>query len=67
MWNNYIFDENISFALGVRYESERNDSDYSDYSDYKMKGYIEVDVGAYYKTDDWDAGLVINNIFDKTE
>ncbi|MFT5297157.1 MAG: TonB-dependent siderophore receptor [Colwellia sp.] len=59
LWNNYIFDENISFSLGLRYESERNDSDY------EMEAYIEADVGAYYKTDDWDAGLVINNIFDE--
>jgi TonB-dependent siderophore receptor len=59
VWNNYAFDENISLALGLRYESKRNDNDY------KMEGYIEADVGAYYKTDDWDAGLVINNLFDK--
>jgi outer membrane receptor protein involved in Fe transport len=59
VWNNYAFDENISLALGLRYESKRNDNDY------KMEGYIEADVGAYYKTDDWDAGLVINNLFDQ--
>ena len=59
MWNNYLVDENISFSLGLRYESERNDSDY------KMEAYLEADIGAYYKTDDWDAGLVINNVFDK--
>lgn len=58
LWNNYLLNENVSFALGVRYESERNDSDY------KMEGYIEADVGAYYKTETWDAGLVINNILD---
>jgi TonB-dependent siderophore receptor len=59
LWNNYIFDENISFSLGLRYESERNDNDY------EMEAYIEADMGAYYKTDNWDAGLVVNNILDK--
>ncbi|WP_157829011.1 TonB-dependent siderophore receptor [Colwellia sp. 75C3] len=59
LWNNYIFDENISFSLGLRYESVRNDNDY------EMEAYIEADMGAYYKTDNWDAGLVINNVFDK--
>jgi TonB-dependent siderophore receptor len=59
LWNNYTLDKNISFALGLRYESERNDGDY------KIKSYFEADVGAYYKTDDWDAALVVNNVLDK--
>jgi len=59
LWNTYQVDEQLSFALGLRYESERNDGDY------KMESYVEADLGAYYNTDDWDVAVVLNNVFDK--
>jgi len=59
IWNNYQFDKSVSFALGLRYESDRNDGDY------EMTSYVEADLGAYYKTTGWDAALVVNNLFDK--
>jgi len=59
IWNNYQFDKAVSFALGLRYEADRNDGDFV------MKSYVEADLGAYYKTTGWDAALVVNNLFDK--
>lgn len=59
IWNNYQLDKSVSFALGLRYESDRNDGDY------EMTSYVEADLGAYYKTAGWDAALVVNNLFDK--
>lgn len=59
VWNSAQVDENLSFGLGIRYESERNDGNYT------LESYVEADLGAYYSVDQWDVSLVLNNAFDK--
>lgn len=62
IWNSYQLTGKYSpirLGLGVRYEGERNDGSN------RIKAYTEADLGAYYETADWDAGLTLRNVFDK--
>ncbi len=49
----------VRLGLGLRYEGERYDGQYT------LDSYLEADAGIYYNSKQWDASLVIRNAFDK--
>lgn len=59
IWNNFNYNEQLSFGLGLRYNSERFDSNYI------LPSYVEMDLGAYYKVDNWSLSMTLNNAFDE--
>ncbi|MGB0894822.1 MAG: TonB-dependent siderophore receptor [Parashewanella sp.] len=59
LWNNFQPTEELSFGLGLRYESERSDGSYI------LPSYFEMDMAAYYKVQNWNLSLVLNNALDK--
>ncbi|RYV00964.1 hypothetical protein SOPP22_19435 [Shewanella sp. OPT22] len=59
LWNNFTYDEHLSFGLGLRYNSERFDGNYI------LPSYVEMDLGAYYKVSNWDLSMTLSNALDK--
>ena len=62
IWNNFKYDDNLSFGLGLRYNSERTDGREREYI---LPSYIEMDLGAYYTISNWNLSMTLTNAFDK--
>ncbi len=59
LWNNFTYNDKLSFGLGLRYNSERLDGNYI------LPSYVEMDLGAYYKISNWNLSMTLNNALDK--
>ena len=65
LWNNFHYDDQLSFGLGLRYNSERFDSG-PNYIVFILPSYVEMDLGAYYKVSDWNLSMTLSNALDKS-
>lgn len=66
VWNSYDpADTPWRYALGMRSQSSRSQTSTSlNGYDFELPGYAEFDFGTYYETKNWDASLLIKNLFD---
>ncbi|RLV60762.1 hypothetical protein D5018_05675 [Parashewanella curva] len=62
IWNNFKVNEELSFGMGLKYNSERFDGRGGKYI---LPSYVEMDLGAYYKMDNWDLSMTLTNALDK--
>ncbi|WP_170308355.1 TonB-dependent siderophore receptor [Parashewanella tropica] len=59
IWNNFKVNEELSFGMGLKYNSERFDGKYI------LPSYVEMDLGAFYKMSNWDFSMTLTNALDK--